>query len=297
MTKKIILNSDETISCPNCNHHFSLDKGITRQTIERYEEEFDTVFENHKKEIELQLTKEAERKATKQFSEQISLLNEQIIEQKKATEDAKASINRIQSEAKIKAREEFELEQKSLKEELAGKDAALKQFREQEIDLRKQKQLLEDAKANLQLELQRTLDEERNKIQIQISKKESERFSLIEAEYKKKIEDAQKANEDLRRKLEQGSQQLQGEVLELEIENILIDAFRYDRIEEVKKGIRGADILQMVCTSNGQECGRIIWEAKRAENWSESWLSKLKDDQLAADARIAVLVTTALPKG
>ena len=102
---------------------------------------------------------------------------------------------------------------------------------------------------------------------------------MMEAEYKKKIEDAQKANEDLRRKLEQGSQQLQGEVLELEIEHTLTDSFRHDRIEEVKKGVRGADLLQTVCTPSGQVCGRIIWEAKRAENWSEAWLQKLKDDQ------------------
>ena len=297
MSKKIIINADEIISCPNCNHHFSLDQGITRQTIERYEEEFDAVFENQKKELELQLIKEAERKASKQFSEQIYLLNEQISEQKKAMEDAKATIASVRAEAKNKAREEFELEHKSMKDELAGKDAMLKTFREQEIGLRKQKQLLEDAQANLQVELQRKLDEERSKMQIQITQKEGERFSLIEAEYKKKIEDAQKANEDLRRKLDQGSQQLQGEVLELEMEHTLTDAFRNDRIDEVKKGVRGADILQTVCTTTGQVCGRIVWEAKRAENWSESWILKLKNDQQAADARIAVLVTTALPKG
>ncbi|MDP3819097.1 MAG: DUF2130 domain-containing protein [Methylotenera sp.] len=297
MTKKIIIAADEIISCPSCNHHFTLDQGITRQTIEGYEEEFDKAFADQKKELELQLTKEAERKASKQFSDQISLLNEQINDQRKAAEDAKATIIRVQAEAKIKALAEFELEHKSMKDELADKDATLKQFREKEIELRKQKQQLEDAQANLQLDLQRKLDEERNKMQVQITQKEGERFSLIEAEYKKKIEDAQKANEDLRRKLEQGSQQLQGEVLELEMEHTLADSFRNDRIEEVKKGVRGADILQTVCTPTGQVCGRIIWEAKRAENWSESWLLKLKDDQRAADARIAVLVTTAFPKG
>lgn len=138
---------------------------------------------------------------------------------------------------------------------------------------------------------------ERQKLKEEIILNESNRFAMKEAEYKKKIEDAQKSNEDLRRKLEQGSQQLQGEVLELEMENVLKDAFRHDRIEEVKKGVRGADVLQIVCTSTGQVCGRIIWEAKRADNWSEAWLQKLKDDQQQADARIAVLVTTAFPKG
>lgn len=297
MTQKIIITSNETIVCPKCDHHFPLDQGITRQTIERYEEEFDKSFADQKKTLEVQLAKEAERKATTQFSSQIATLNAQLLEQMKAAEDAKALIAKVQVEAKEKALEEFEQEKKALAEELADKEGKLRQFREQELDLRKQKKTLEEAQDNLSLELQRQLDVERQKLTKEISLKQSSHFAMIEAEYKKKIEDAQKANEELRRKLEQGSQQLQGEVLELEIEHTLTDSFRHDRIEEVKKGVRGADVLQTVCTPTGQVCGRIIWEAKRAENWSESWLQKLKDDQQGADARIAVLVTTALPKG
>ena len=98
----------------------------------------------------------------------------------------------------------------------------------------------------------------------QIRHSEGERFRLKELEYQKKIEDAQKANEDLRRKLEQGSQQLQGEVFELELENIIKNAFPFDIVEEIRKGVRGADVLQTVITRTGQICGKIIWEAKRA---------------------------------
>ena len=97
--------------------------------------------------------------------------------------------------------------------------------------------------------------------------------------------------------MDHGSQQLQGEVLELELEHMLGTTFFQDLIEEVKKGQRGADVLQTVRTPTGQICGKIIWEAKRAENWSDKWLQKLKDDQQAANADIAVLVTTAMPKG
>lgn len=297
MTQRIIITSNESIVCPKCDHHFPLDQGITRQTIERYEAEFDKAFADQRKELEAQIEKEAERKATSQFAGQIARLNEQIAEQNKAAEDAKKQIAKVQLDAKTKALEEFEQEKKSLADELADKEEKLKVFREQELDLRKQRKVLEEAQDNLKLEMQRQLDAERQKLTTEISLKESSRFVMMEAEYKKKIEDAQKANEDLRRKLEQGSQQLQGEVLELEIEHTLTDSFRHDRIEEVKKGVRGADVLQTVCTPSGHVCGRIIWEAKRAENWSESWLQKLKDDQQGADARIAVLVTTALPKG
>ncbi|MCK9345044.1 MAG: DUF2130 domain-containing protein [Candidatus Pacebacteria bacterium] len=297
MTQKIIITSSETIVCPKCDHHFPLDLGITRQTIERYEAEFDKAFADQRKELEAQIEKEAERKATSQFSGQIAKLNEQIAEQNKTAEDAKKQIAKAQVDAKAKALEEFEQEKKSLADELADKEEKLKVFREQELGLRKQRKALEEAQDNLKLDMQRQIDAERQKLTTEISLKESNRFVMMEAEYKKKIEDAQKANEDLRRKLEQGSQQLQGEVLELEIEHTLTDSFRHDQIEEVKKGVRGADLLQTVCTPSGQVCGRIIWEAKRAENWSEAWLQKLKDDQQGADARIAVLVTTAMPKG
>ncbi|MBU1689919.1 MAG: DUF2130 domain-containing protein [Gammaproteobacteria bacterium] len=297
MMNKIIIAATEPIVCPKCDHHFTLDQGITRQTIERYETEFDEEFAAQRKALEEGLAKEAERKATRLFAEQIAKLQEQLSDSRKSERESKESITKAQVEAKEKAAQEFEQEKKALADELADKESKLKQFREQELDLRKQKKVLEEAQDNLQLEIQRQLDDERKKLVEEIGRKEGNRFALIEAEYKKKIEDAQKSNEDLRRKLEQGSQQLQGEVLELELEHTLIDAFRHDRIEEVKKGVRGADVLQTVCTPAGQVCGRIIWEAKRAENWSEGWLQKLKDDQQGADARIAVLVTTALPKG
>jgi hypothetical protein len=297
MNKKIIIASDEKIICPKCTNHFSLSESITRQTIERYESEFDEVFLTHKKELEVSIEKEAERKASKQFSEQIALLEEKLKDSKNAEEDSKKLIVKAQTEAKAKASQEFELEKKAFEEELFEKNNKINEFREQEIELRKQKRAIEEQQANMHIELQRKLEDERAKIIDQISATETARFSMIEAEYKKKIEDAQKANEDLRRKLDQGSQQLQGEVLELELEQVLISSFLHDQIDEVKKGQRGADVLHTVRTIQGNVCGKIIWEAKRAENWTDKWLEKLKDDQQEAKADIAVLVTTVMPKG
>lgn len=297
MERKIIIAADEVITCPQCDHHFPLDQGITRQTIERYESEFDEAFAAQRKELEEALEKEAQRRATKQFAEQIAKLQEQLSDSKKAEREAKDHIAKAQADAKAKAAAEFAMEKQSLAEELAEKDDKLKEFREQELELRKQKKSLEEQQANMQLELERKLEEERKRLVEQISQKEADRFSMIEADYKKKIEDAQQANEALRRKLEQGSQQLQGEVLELELEHILSSNFHHDQIEEVKKGVRGADVIQVVRTPLGQTCGKIIWEAKRAEHWTDKWLQKLKDDQQEAKADIAVLVTTAMPKG
>ncbi|MEE9225743.1 MAG: DUF2130 domain-containing protein [Bacteroidota bacterium] len=177
------------------------------------------------------------------------------------------------------------------------KEQAIKDFREKELSLRREKQKLQQEKQNLELEVQRRIDKERLSIQEQVSKTEAEKFNLKEAEYKKKLEDAQKVNEELARKLEQGSQQLHGEVLELELESVLRASFPNDKIEPVRKGQRGADVLQKVYTPTGQRCGTIIWEAKRAENWSDKWVQKLKDDQLEAKAELAVIVTTNMPNG
>jgi hypothetical protein len=297
MTRKIIIAASESVVCTKCGHQFSLDEGISRQTIERYESEFEQSFAAQKKEMEAALALEAERKASKLFSDQLNKLQEDLATTRKAEQEARAMIAQAKVDATARAQTEFAEEKAALAEELANKDKSLQVFREQELALRKQKVQLEEQQANLQVEMERRLDEERIRLGAQISQREAERFSLIEAEYRKKIDDAQKANEDLRRKLEQGSQQLQGEVLELELEHILGSTFFHDLIEEVKKGQRGADIVQTVRTPTGQACGKIIWEAKRAENWSDKWLQKLKDDQLAANADIAVLVTTVMPKG
>jgi hypothetical protein len=143
----------------------------------------------------------------------------------------------------------------------------------------------------LSLDVERKLDIERTLIK----KKSSEEFSLKEAELKKKISDAQKANEELTRKLEQGSQQLQGEVLELELESLLGQCYPFDDIEPVKKGIRGADVIQHVKLRSGAICGTIVWETKRAENWSNNWIPKLKEDMQRESGDISVLVSTVFP--
>ena len=297
MPQKIIIAADELIVCPRCAHRFTLDQGITRQTIERYESEFEQAFDAQRKELEAAMTHEAQRKAGKQFADQIAKLQEQLGDTKKSEQEARALIAKAQAEAKSRAEEQFAQERKAMAEDMADKEAKLKAFREQELALRKQQRQVEEQQANMQLEMQRKFDEERTRLTQQIGQKEAERFSMMEAEYRKKIEDAQKANEELRRKLDQGSQQLQGEILELELEQTLTSAFFHDLIEEVKKGQRGADVVQTVRTPAGQACGKIIWEAKRAENWSDRWLTKLKDDQQVANADVAVLVTTVMPKG
>ena len=297
MDKKIIIAANEPIVCPKCSHSFALDQGITRHTIERYESDYTNDIATRRKELEVSLGKDAERNATKVFMEQMNRLKEDLADVRKAEQQARAQIEKAQVETRARVLADVAQEKQALSDELAEKNKQVQTFRENELALRRQKQELLDQQANLQLELERKLDEERKVLTKQISTREAERFTFIEAEYKKKIDDAQKANEDLRRKLEQGSQQLQGEVLELELEHMLASSFFQDLIEEVKKGQRGADVVQTVRTSAGLVCGKIIWEAKRAENWSEKWLQKLKDDQQAVGADLAELVSSVMPKG
>lgn len=297
MDKRIIISADESVVCPKCAHHFTLAHGISRQTIDHYAEEYDAAFQAERKALVQSIEDETERRAKRKFTDEITKLQEALAASQKAEREQRQAILKAQTEARAKALEEFAQEKRVLAEELADKDSKLKDHRAQELELRRQKKQLEEQQTNMQLQLERQIDEARKHIREEISRREGQRFALVEAEYRKKIDDAHKANEDLRRKLEQGSQQLQGEVLELEVEHVLSTSFVHDHIEAVKKGSRGADVLQTVRSPVGQNCGRIIWEAKRAENWSDKWLLKLRDDQQEACADIAVLVSTTLPRG
>jgi hypothetical protein len=203
---------------------------------------------------------------------------------------------RIEEEAKKKAEEKTLLDMKDLKEQLNEKDKRLEEARKAELELRKQRRELEERQKSIELELSRRLDEEREKIRSEAVKAISEEHRLKDLEKDKKISDMLQQIEDLKRRAEQGPGQLKGEVLEIELEDLLRAEFPFDQIEPVAKGKRGADILQKVHNASGQYCGTIIWETKRTKGWNDGWIDKLKEDQREAKAEIAVIVTTALPK-
>lgn len=148
----------------------------------------------------------------------------------------------------------------------------------------------------MKIQLQKELMEKTSLIEEAAKKKKDEEFELVKKEFEKKLEDQKALINEMKRKAEQGSMQLQGEIQELALEEILKRTFVYDTIEEVGKGIRGADAIQTVINEFGQICGKIVFESKRTQNWSEAWIEKLKDDQRALGAEIAVLVTQVMPK-
>src|SRR3984893_7378613 len=137
---------------------------------------------------------------------------------------------------------------------------------------------------------------ERRKIEEQAVRGIEEQYRLKDAEKDKKLQDALAVNEELRRKLEQGSQQTQGEVLELELEDLIRTTFPFDQIEPVPKGMNGADLVHRVHNNKGHCCGTIVWESKRTKAWSDGWIQKLKDDLRLVKGDIAVIVSEALPK-
>lgn len=208
-------------------------------------------------------------------------------------------------EVELRARLEKELLAKAKEEagkELADREAEIKELKEkakeameQELKLRKEKREIEVAKEKFELEKQRQLDEERGKIKAEAEKAilEKEKYKIIE--YEKKLADMQKSLEDAQRKGSQASQQLQGEVQELDLEKTLRELYPYDEIAEVKKGENGADIRQIVKTEKGTVCGKILWESKRTKAWSDGWVQKLKEDMRRDAAQLSAIITQAMP--
>jgi len=291
VSQKIILNSEDTISCPHCEKQFPLQDGLSHHLIEQYENEYDAMLAKERAELEQRVSKEQQRKSTREYQAKLDALKDQLQESKQAQDKAKSQIETAIKKAAEQARQDALIEVKSLKQEVENQEKRLVAFREAELKLRHEKKLVEQQKSELALEVERKLDKERTLLE----KKVNESYSFKEAEWKKKITDAQKANDELTRKLEQGSQQLQGEVLELELESLLAQQYLFDDIEPVRKGARGADVIHRVKLRSGGLCGTIIWETKRAENWSNNWIPKLKEDMQREAGDIAVLVSTVFP--
>jgi hypothetical protein len=197
---------------------------------------------------------------------------------------------------------DYEVQVKALQQQADEKEAKLKVAREKELEfIRKEQDILTKEK-ELDLKLQQMLLEERNRLGEIIRKEEEERNKLKEQEHfmrmrelEKKIEDQNKLVEEMKRKAEQGSMQLQGEVQELALEALLKNSFPFDLISEVGKGVRGADCIQTVRNSFGQECGKIIYESKRTKDFGKDWIEKLKADMRSQGADVAVLVSQVMP--
>jgi len=194
-------------------------------------------------------------------------------------------------------KKEADEEAEELRKELKERNKKVDELRGQEVKLREEKRKIEDREKELELEVERKLDKKREEIEEKVLRQEEEKFRLKEKEKEKMIEDLRKALNEAQRKASVGSQQLQGEILELDIEESLEQTFRDDEIEPIEKGVKGADVRQVVKSPKGYRCGVILWETKRTKAWSEGWIGKLKEDLRSEKANIPVIISQVLPKG
>lgn len=208
-----------------------------------------------------------------------------------------AERDQIRKQAREQAEQQSSIQVQEQAQQLADLQSALKTAQQNEMNLRRKERELDQQKAELQLEVARTLDAERTRIRDEALQQADEQNRLRIADKDKLMAEMQEQIQQLKRKADQGSQQLQGEVLELELESQLRDAFTADDISEVPKGVSGGDLIHNVRSASGRPCGAILWESKRTKHWSATWLPKLRDDMRAAGAACAVLVSEVLPDG
>lgn len=280
------------INCPNCHHQFEPGESM-REEIQK---------ELRNQMLDWQNKKDQEFKL-KELSFQQIISDKEKEAAIKLEEEKKKLQSELQESIKKSVSSDFENQLKLLEDAATENAEKLKESRKKELEYLQKEQALHNREAELQINIQRQLMEEREKLKEQLLKEEAEKVSLKDQEYQlrlkeleKQLDDQKKLAEEMRRKSEQGSMQLQGEVQELLLEEMLASTFPIDKIEPVGKGVRGADCIQIVRNQFGVEAGKIIYESKRTKDFSNDWIDKLKTDMRNLGADVAIIVTQAFPK-
>ncbi len=255
------------IKCPNCGYQFALGE---------------VEAEEFKKDLQQKLIDYVKKK-DEEFKGKVEEFEQQKVQ--------------IENNATRKVQEQYAAQLKSLEEERNQKAQQIVEFEKRQLDLLRDKSELEQKQKNFEYELEKRLLETRPKIEEEVLKRGQEIFDLRMKEKEIQMESLKKTIEELNRKSEQGSMQVQGEAPEVLLEEILHEAFPFDTIEEIRKGTEGADSIQTIRNSTAKVCGSIIYESKRTKNWSNGWIDKLKSDMRSRNADVAVLVTQVFPKG
>ena len=280
--------TENKIKCPNCGTQINVDELLFHQAEEKLNEKQKIANLEIQKEKEVLKQKELEFEEKKKKENELfqTKLNQKIEEEKQ----------KIILEQSKNISEKFELELKLLKEENDHRKEENQSLKNEKLELLKKEEALLEKEKNFELKLLEEKKLLKLELESQIKKEKDSEFELKQKEKDTQIESMKKIIDDLKRKSEQGSMQIQGETLELEVESYLKDKFRYDEILEVQKGMRGADCIQVINTNQKQNCGKIIYECKSAKAFSGDWIDKLKEDKRTSKADIAVLVTTIYPK-
>jgi hypothetical protein len=290
------LMNEPVIQCPTCRTEIKLTESLAAPLIAQSRRQFEQMLaakdaEVAKREAALK-TKEGELTAARASVDEQVAAKVKAERQSIVAEEAKKAKLLAASDIEQKSRELVELH-----EVLKLKDVKLAEAQKEQAELLRKQRELDDARREMDLTIEKKVQESLGSVRDKAKLEAEEALKLRVQEKEEQISSMGKQIEELRRKAEQGSQQLQGEVLELELESLLRSKFPLDLIEPVPKGEFGGDALQRILGVSGQPCGTILWESKRTKNWTEGWLAKLRDDQRKASAELALLITTALPKG
>lgn len=287
--------AEPTITCPSCKTEIKLTESLAAPLIESTRQEYERRLvkkdsEIAKREATLHDQEEALKKAQESIHDQIT---EQVRLERIKISDEEAR--------KAKSALKMDLEQKDkaladLQEVLEQRELKLADAQKAQAELIRKQRELDDAKREMDLTIEQRVQEGLAAVREQSRKEVEDQLKLKVAEKEQTIVSMQKQIEELKRRAEQGSQQLQGEVQELELEALIKAKFPRDLVEPVPKGEHGGDVLQRIMGPLGQVCGTILWECKRTKNWSDGWLVKLREDQRSAKAEMAVIISQVLPK-
>jgi hypothetical protein len=298
--------SDIPIQCPRCGNEFKLTESLAQPLIEKMQQDFRQQLAQKDQQAAQQL--EAVRAKFQQQEEVLRAQREKLDADRAALEEKAAELAEQQRrkiaeeearKARLAAAGELESKTRQLREYeiiMAANNAKLAEAQKAQAELLRKERQLDDARREMELTVEKrvtaALGQEREKAQ----KEAEEKLKLQLAERDEQLKSMQKKIDELKQKAEQGSQQLQGEVQELELESRLKECFPHDLIEPVPKGEFGGDIIQVVHNPQGQRCGAILWESKRTKTWSDGWLAKLRGDMRTAKAECSILMSRTLPK-
>lgn len=272
---------EQQVTCPYCKRNFELTKAISNQ-IE------DLLKGEHNQEI-IQLKKKQEEDIVKIQKDIEKKITERLAKEREE------ELKKIKVEALKTAKKEISESLTEKEDELEEANKKILKYRQNEkLVLRKEREL-EESKHTMTKDFTEKLNKEVKKAYADAQVKIEDTYKLKLLEKEKTINDLNKKMKEGQKKAEQGSMQLQGEVQEIELENILSHCFIYDEIRPVETGKRGGDIIQGVKSDNGKLSGTILWESKRTKNWSDAWIDKLKNDMRQSKADVAVIVTEVLP--
>lgn len=286
--------NEPVITCPNCKTEVKLTESLAAPLLESIRTQYEEKLSQKdadiaRREASLRAEQANLTKARESIDEEVA---KQLAEQRQAIADEEAKKARRLLSADL---EKQTKELSDLQEVLADRDNKLAEAQKTQADLIRKQRELDDAKREMDLTIEKKVQESLSVVRDKAKLEAEEGLKLRVAEKEEQIAGMQRQIEELKRKAEQGSQQLQGEVLELELEGLIRSTFPQDSVEPVPKGEHGGDVIQRVMGPAGI-CGTILWESKRTKNWSDGWLAKLRDDQRAAKADVALIVSQTLPK-